>query len=129
MIDWYAVTPDLGLSERGPVDLAAALGVVDGYFARLKPRYESGEEALAETMFGFQRATDDMLEICLHRHDHISVHVELPEARGGGLFARFRRGFQHDRELRSRDEVHALVTAYFDLTPEKFRQRFAGDES
>src|SRR6267378_6395844 len=65
-VSWYAMTPDLKTAERGPLDLAAAMAVIDDYLARLKPRYESGEAALAETMFGFSRGPNDVIEICLH---------------------------------------------------------------
>lgn len=53
MIEWYSLDPELHTVEHGPVALAEALGIVEGYFSRLRPRYETGEVAIAATSFGF----------------------------------------------------------------------------
>src|SRR5439155_1238208 len=56
-IRWYSLDTDLRTVERGPVDLEGAYKIIDGYFARLRPQYQTGEEALAATMFGLRAWT------------------------------------------------------------------------
>ena len=120
-ITWYAIGSDLRPSERGPVGLEAALKVIDDYFARLKPQYETGEAALAETMFGFSRSSNDFIEICLHTPREISFRVEMPSSPMGGLLAKLRGSFRREWTLDSVDSLRRHVTAYFTLTPEQFK--------
>jgi len=77
-IRWYSMSRDLKPVDHEPVDLPEALAVVDRYFGQLRSTYASGEDALASTMFGFARAKDDFLELCLNGVSEISVRVELP---------------------------------------------------
>ena len=127
-VSWYAITPGLKTAQRGPLDLAAAMGVIDNYLARLKPRYETGETALAETMFGFSRGSNDSIEICLHTPMQISFTVELPRSPAGGLFAKLRAPFRRERTLNSRESLRRYVTAYFTMAPEQFKAHVqAGD--
>src|SRR6059058_3389709 len=56
-IRWYSLDTDLRTVERGPVDFEGAYKIIDGYFARLRPQYQTGEEALAATMFGLRAWT------------------------------------------------------------------------
>ena len=118
---WYAMGPDLKTQEQGSIELAAALAVIDAYFARQKPSYESGEDALSETMFGFARAPDDFIEICLHTASEISFTSQLPPSPAGGFFAKLKGGFRRERTLDSRDALRRQVTAYFTMTPEAFK--------
>lgn len=126
-INWYAMTPDLKAQERGPIELSAALTVIDQYFASLKPKYDSGEAALAETMFGFSRAPNDFIEICLHTPKEISFAVELPPSPTGGLFAKLRGSFRRECTLDSRDSLRRHVTVYFTLAPEQFKAHVQAD--
>lgn len=126
-ITWYTMTPELNVQERGPIDLAAALEAIDRYVARLKPAYDSGEEAIAQTMFGFSRAPNDFIEICLHGPRQISVTVELPPPPSGGLFAKLRGSFRRERTLASADALKRDVAAYFSLTPEQFKVHCMAD--
>ena len=120
-ITWYAKSSDLRPRYRGPVGLEAALNVIDDYFARLKLPYEAAETALAETMFGFSRASNDFIEICLHAPGEISLTVELPSSPIGGLLAKIRGSFRRERTLDSLDSLRRHVTAYFTLTPQQFK--------
>ena len=126
-ITWYAMTGGLKAQERGPIDLPAALAVIDQYFTRLRPTYDNGEAALAETMFGFSRARNDFVEICLHTPEKISFTIELPPSPTGGLFAKLRGSFRHERILDSRDVLKRHVTAYFTLAPEQFKAHVQAD--
>lgn len=120
-ITWYAMSTELNVIERGELDLAAALAIVDDYLARLKPKYDSGEEAIAGTMFGFSRASNDFIEICVHTPQEISLSIELPRSPNSGLFAMFRGPFRRERSLPSRDVLRRHVTAYFTMDPEQLK--------
>ena len=120
-IPWYSLDRDLKTENHDPVDLPGALAVVDRYFAQLRPHYASGEEALAATMFGFRRAPDDLLELCLHTPSQISLRVELPRSTGGGFLARLRGRFRFEEQLPGRSSVAQRVEQYFTLTPEQIQ--------
>jgi hypothetical protein len=55
MTTWYSTNRDLSAEARGVVDVEAAIGIVGRYFDDLRSHYDSGEEALAATMFGLSR--------------------------------------------------------------------------
>jgi hypothetical protein len=98
---WYAISTELNVIERGELDLCAALAIVDDYLARLKPKYDSGEEAHAQTTFGFSRASNDFIEICVISPQEILFRIELPRSPNAGLLALFRGSFERKRTLPS----------------------------
>jgi hypothetical protein len=120
-ITWYAITQELKPDWRGPIELSEALRVVDEYASRLRPFYHTGEEALAETKFGFSRDTDDYIDICLYTLTDISLSVELPVPPAEGLLANRDLWFCWDHTVDSLESVKRHVTAYFTLTPEAFK--------
>lgn len=120
-ITWYAMNTELNTVERGQLDLPAALLVIDDYIARLKPKYDSGEEAMAQTMFGFSRTSNDFIEICVHTPTEISFKTVLPRSPTGGFLAKLRGSFEREQTLRSRDALRRHVTAYFTMAPEQFK--------
>jgi len=98
-VTWYGISSGLTRDDRGPVDLTAALQVIDDYFARLQPKYDSAEVALGETMFGFSRESNDFIEVRLHTPTEISLTVELSPSPGRGWLAKLRGPFRHARWL------------------------------
>ena len=96
-IRWYSINTDLQHVDHEPVDLEGAYAVIDRYFSQLRQHYDSGEEALASTMFGFVRNDDSYIEICLQAPDHIDVSY----------------GYQQNDRLRSREEVRDRTRLFF----------------
>jgi len=96
-IRWYSINTDLQPVDHEPVDLDGAYAVIDRYFSQLRQHYDSGEDALASTMFGFVRNDDSYIEICLHARDHIDVSD----------------GHQQNDRLRSREEVRDRTKVFF----------------
>ena len=96
-IRWYSINTDLQPVDHEPVDLDGAYAVIDRYFSQLRQHYDSGEDALASTMFGFVRNDDSYIEICLHAGDHIDVSD----------------GYQQNDRLRSREEVRDRTKVFF----------------
>jgi hypothetical protein len=96
-IRWYSTDLDLRTVDHEALDLLGACAVIDRYFSQLRDHYDSGEEALAATKFGFFREDESYLEICIHARDHIDISS----------------GLHQDERLTSRDEVHARTGLFF----------------
>jgi hypothetical protein len=111
----YGLDRQLHLVEHAQVGLAAALELTRAIYERQPAHYATGEEAVAESLFGFSRGEHDFIELCVNGRDSISVTVELPIRSGWGPF---KRGFRDERTVHSLDEAAALVRSYFTLSGE-----------
>jgi len=112
-MNWYAITENLDVDDRGPVELSAAVRVIDEYASRLRPFYKSGEIARAETTFGFSRVDDnDFIEISLHTLQAMTLSVELPPSVADDRQAMWRGFYQRDFTIESLDALKRHVTAY-----------------
>jgi hypothetical protein len=109
---WYTMDTNLRIVEQEPVTLVRALEIVDDYFSRVQSRYESGEEAITATMFGFSRSDRDFIEICVHDTGCASCHVEGPQV-SGSIWRRLFQSRNRDEEIIGRAEIIDRVTAYF----------------
>jgi hypothetical protein len=120
MITWYSTDKDLVMVDQEVVGKDGAMAVIDGYFARLRPKYDTAEEATAETMFGFQKSKSEFVEICINGSEAISFkyEVSLPKK---VLFLTVPKLFQKEVILHSRDDVKAKVAAFFELDSAAFR--------
>ena len=119
----YGLDRDLRTKDFGPVSLEDAIRIVHERFARFRLHYESGEEALSETMFGFSRATNEFIELCIHGHDHISFRSELPSLRPAGWLKRLTSVVAFEDVLTGRDEVVRRVTAFLTLPEAEFARQ------
>jgi hypothetical protein len=124
-IPWYSIGRDLKPVDHEPVDLPEAVALVDRYFGQLRSTYASGEEALAATVFGFARAKNDFLEVCLNGVADISVRVESPRQAGGGFIAKLRGTLKHEETLTGRESVVRRVEQYFVLSAAEFQAKLA----
>src|SRR5262245_21146714 len=105
----YGLDRQLQIIEHGPVGLPAAVDLTRDVYGRQREFYETGEEALADTMFGFSRGDHDFIEVCVNGRDDISVTIELPI------------GFRDERTVRSLADAETLVHRYFSLSHEDLR--------
>jgi hypothetical protein len=119
----YGFNLDLQTVEHGPVGLAEAIEVTRAVYGRQGSFYETGEEALADTMLGFSRASDDFIELCMNAPDQISVTVELPVREGWGIF---KRDFRDERTVRSLGELEEWLRRYFTLSHEEMHAALRG---
>jgi hypothetical protein len=71
----YGLDRNLDIRESTPVSLEKAIEIIDARFARLRSSYDSGEEALSETTFGFSRAEDEFMELFIHELTRVSCSV------------------------------------------------------
>jgi len=121
-ITWYALTRDLERDPRGPLDLAQALRIVDGCASRLRPYYDSGEEALAETSLVFMRDEWDSFTICFHTLRNIAVTASSPPWPLDDRSAMLDGVFTWEKTLTALDAVKSHVTAYFTMAPNAFKR-------
>ena len=98
--------------------MSAALDVTRVVYERQGASYDTAEEALAETMFGFSRGGRDFIEVCVNGQQDIHVTVELPLRTGWGPFGR---SFRDERTVHSLSDVKTLVEHYFRLSHEDMR--------
>jgi hypothetical protein len=119
-IRWYSLDINLHTVGHEPVDLDRANGIIDQYLQALRPHYESGEEALAATMFGFTRSDDSYMQICLHSPSAIDVEYDFSLTRNPFLrLIGWHR--QRDERLTSRDQLRARTKLFFTHSPEGFQ--------
>jgi len=118
-IDFYSIDRSGKTVEHGPVSLNQALRIIDDRFSRLKPRYETAEEALAETMFGFSLSKDTFVEICIQTLTEIAFKFEHPL---GKRFFVFQSVYQNESKLSSREELVERVKMFFGTSAEAFEQ-------
>jgi hypothetical protein len=117
---WYSLDANLCTVDHEQVDLEQAYAVIDQYFARLRPHYDSGEEALSATMFGFIRDDGSYIQICLHAPDTINVEYDFSLVKN--QFLRFLgRQRRCDEQLSSREQVRGRTKLFFTHSREAFR--------
>jgi hypothetical protein len=96
-IKWYSMTPKLAVEEHDPIGLDEALKLVDRYFARGSEKFQTAEEAIAATMFGFSRSKSEFIEICINGPAQIRRHLGLASSSRG--FSDARQNCIHERSL------------------------------
>ena len=120
-ITWYSLDRDLHTVDHDTISLVQANAIIDRYFASVQPHYERGEDALAATMFGFQRSDGSYMQICIHSADQIDVEYDFSLIRNPLLrLVGGRR--QRDERLISAQDVKARTKLFFEHPREKFQQ-------
>ena len=119
---FYSLDEKLCLIEHEAVALDRAREIFDQYYSRLKPHYDSGETALAETMFGFSRSEDEFLELCLHKYDSISCKICLPPPYARGFMRFFAGALNREETLSSRDAAMERLRQFFALSRDELRE-------
>lgn len=109
LVTHYGLDRQLQIVEHGAVELPAAVDLARDVYGRQRDFYETGEEALADTMFGFSRGEHDFIEVCVNGRDDFSVIVELPI------------GVRDERTVHSLVDVETLLDRYFTLSHEDLR--------
>jgi len=120
---YYGIDVSSATVEYGEVDSGQALKAIDERFAGMKEKYDSAEEALAATLFGFSKTGDTFIEITLNGPESISFKLECPKTPDSFIF---RSLFSSTLELCSRDELSTLVTLFIRSPIEEFRAYLAG---
>jgi hypothetical protein len=112
-VSWYSIDKTLAIVEHGVVRKDEAFLIIDNYYANLKPHYESGEEAIAETSFGFQKADSEFIEIC-YNSANIMFKYEISVPRKI-FFVNIPKVIRKERILHSHEELRAMVSAFYEL--------------
>jgi hypothetical protein len=115
-IAWYSINRNLAVEEHEPVPLDEALKIADRYLACAGKQYESAEEAIAATMFGFSRSASDFIEFCVNGPDDILYKLEMARP-NASWFRRFFCGpLQHEERLTCREDLVQKVRAFFETS-------------
>ena len=122
-ISWYSMTPELALQEHESVAFNRAIEIVDDYMTRSSQPFKTGENAIAATLFGFSRSTQEFIEICVHGPSKISYKFESPDRNVAWFLKPWKGVFSHQEELRSRAELVQRVEEFFLQTPNEILQR------
>ena len=116
--DYYGIDASGDTVEHGRVAATRALEIINERFAALKDKYQSGEEALAATMFGFSRDANTFIEICINASNSISFKYELPLPKKLFIFQDI---YRCELKLRSKEELCSLVKMFFDSSAMVYR--------
>ena len=111
-IRWYSLDGKRRTVDHEPLELDRAYTIVDQYLAQLRPRYASGEEALAATMFGFTREDGSYMQICLHTPSTIDVEYDFSLVKNP-LLRLIAGRRQREERLTSRDQLRARIRLFF----------------
>jgi hypothetical protein len=122
-ITWYSMSHNLAVEQHEPVTLSDALKIVDRYLARGSGQPDSGEDAIAATMFGFSRSESDFIEICVSGPNRIAYKFEAADPNASWLRRLFHVVFQHEEELHSCEEVVQKVREFFTASVDEIRHR------
>lgn len=116
-IKWYSLDEDMRTCEHPPVDLHRALEIAEGYYARGEGRFDSAEEAVSATMFGFSRSSTEFIEFCINGPSEISYKFEFADPTASLLRRIFGGTFQFEAVLHSKMELTERVQEFFALPP------------
>jgi hypothetical protein len=119
-IRWYSLDTDLNTVDHEVVDLKEANAIIDRYLQAVRPHYETGEEALAATMFGFIRPDDSYMQISVHSLTAFDVEYDFSLIKNPLLRllgARRQRG----ERLISGDQLRARAEQFFTHSREAFQ--------
>ena len=117
---WYTLDRDLNTVEHHAVGVEAALRILRRYVSEVRPFYDTGEDALASTMFGFSRSDREFVEVCVHSHCEIAVKVEIPVP-GLPPLLRSLLVYRHEETLSSIEDAAEWVRRFFMLPPDQLR--------
>jgi hypothetical protein len=122
-IKWYSMTPKLAVEEHDPIGLDEALKLVDRYLARGGEKFQTAEEAIAATMFGFSRSKSEFIEICINGPAQISYKLEVSDPAASWFSKLFKGVFRRETELHSREELVQKVEEFFTTPVQEIKRQ------
>jgi hypothetical protein len=122
-IRWYSMNGKLAVEEHEPIELEEALKIVDRYLYRGTEKFESAEQAIASTMFGFSRSKFEFIEICVNGPAEISYKFGMSDPDASWFRKALKGVFHHEEELHSREELVQKVEEFFTTPAQEIRKR------
>ena len=117
---------DQKVEKHEPIDLKRAIEIADQYLTHGKEKFDSAEEAIVATMFGFSKSKSEFIEICVNGPKQISYKFEFSNP-NASWFQKLRGGtIRHDEELHSREKLIQKITDFFSYPSEYFVQQYKG---
>ncbi|MBI1216827.1 MAG: hypothetical protein GC185_13570 [Alphaproteobacteria bacterium] len=115
-LGWYSIGEDLGPREQPPVALDEALEIARRYYANAEKKFDTAEQGLAATMFGFSRDKDTFIELCVNAPDDISYKFEMPKNpdKKPAWYEKFLSfAFQYETTLKSQGELEGKIREFY----------------
>lgn len=114
---WYSMNQNLSTEEHSPVNLPEALQIADKYWERAGENFQTREEALPATTFGFGWK-GNLMEISINGPAEISCIL-------GTMEMWPRKGTRElEEKLHDRDTMRQRIQEFFTCSPEELRRRF-----
>lgn len=126
-ISWYSLDSDLKVQKHREVDVGRAIELVGEYYARGFRTYESGEDAISATMFGFSHSPTQFIEFCVHGPSEISFTFESADSDAPQLSGSFGDTFRVETVLFSKEEMVERVKEFFAFAPAEIQARLQED--
>ena len=119
MMSWYSIDGNLSLTQRGAVTKQEAMRIIEEYSKRRAETFESGEDSLAATLFGFQKSETEFVEICFSSTDESSFTYEISIPRKI-LFMSFPMVTRAEKSFRRVEDVKTAVSSFYDMDSASF---------
>ncbi len=126
LLRWYSTTPALKTKEEDFVSLERALEIAQTYYSKSGKKYETAEEAVADTMFGYSRSEKTFIELCINGFSDISLRFEAPRTGGSWLSRLGNATISIEKTLKDQASMESEITAFFSMSPEQFAKRLGG---
>lgn len=122
-VKWYTMNSELEVVEQGEVDIDKAVEVVDLYIAMQSQPVQSGEEGIANSLFGFCLDDKTFIEIAMESEDQYRVKFETPE-KTKLLFLTIPRLYQKEIAIAGRERLLDVVRHFFIKDLQGFKDYF-----
>jgi hypothetical protein len=122
MLRWYSMTSSLETQEHDFVSLEQALEIGRDRYSKAGRKYDKGEDAIADTMFGFFRDEKTFLELCVNGFSDVSLRFETPRTGGSWLNRLTSSTISIEKTLKDPASMEVEITAFFSMSPEQFRK-------
>ena len=117
-MNYYGMDQSFQAVEYGQVSEEQAIQIVNDRFSKLKPSYNTAEEAIAETMFGFYPTEAAFIEISINAPTQISFKFEMQLEKS---LLGFSNVYRKEVTLNSREALITLVRSFFNMKPNEYK--------
>lgn len=122
-ISYYSMDEDLNTVENGIVTKQQAMDIIDKYILAQDIPTETGEQAVANSMFGFSINSDTFIELALDTRDEFRIKFETPETKKLA-FIKIPGLFQKEKFTQDKEELKRIAAEFFDLSHDEFKDYF-----
>ena len=119
---WYKCSIN-GTEDIEIVDGEKAIIIFDEYNGELKEKYETDDEAIKSTMFGFSIDKNTFLEISIDKKNSYRIKFENPTPKSF-LFLKWQGLYQKEYHINSKSSVDHVIKSFFSKELSMFQKYF-----